>query len=337
MVSHDSGELDELCYRSLSKARSLGFRGVALSPTFYFSTKQQKIYSPKKGVRSGEISRCLDIALHQGFQIYYKPHINAPTFEPWRAYFEVIPDQTFLHAVYGEFWSWIKKNSAKIKKLSRPVHVLMATELETSVIRYPQYWLMAVKQNKMKVKQLGLDSIVSIGWVPNWGALENLKLKNCSIYSQIFNHVDYVSPTLYGDWRRGIKYPILKTKLIALRKNFLNRYSCKLNPRLPSLQSIGIAEFAVGLKMAAIHDYSKNDKLAFEKLSRQKKQTFLKQRRKIYENFFNDLNGVKFHAKNMPVILWTVGFFDPFGVSFPLDESMADSAIQLQLFRAAAR
>jgi len=332
LVSHSPGELDRVCENSLLRARRMGFRGVAISPSFFFSTQDRKLFNKWKILDRGELARCLDHALRLGFQIIYKPHINTEKFVPWRAYFEVRPDSEYEKIVFEDFWAWISKRRIQILSSKIPIHILDATELETSMVKYPDLWVEHAKNLDQKRNELNMKANIRIGLVPNWGALEDLKVGDCRSYSRMYSAFDYIAPTLYGDWRGGLEPGFLQTRLKSLRSDLRSRYGCRLAEAVvKDIEQWGIAEFATGLKFDAIHDYGSDDKKTFSNYNAKQQAQYLNKRHQFYKQFLKDLKSISFKNSTTPVIFWTVGFFDPFGVSLPVSDSVLDASLSMEL------
>lgn len=217
------------CKTQLARAKWLGFTAVSVSPAFYYVPDGTvEVTTPQT-----TFNACLDEAKSLGFDITYKPMIEAlpaghfmdakldapRTLEdslmqtpdqstaPWRAYFDFTPGRDYLSKVMDPFMTWMETNKSDLSHLK--VSIVVATELHRSIVEHGLAWnnLMTgmrtrlAKSGMAKQIEIGLDPTVFGGdpWLADY-LKRPLTATECSQYQDMLWTADFFSPSVYGDY-----------------------------------------------------------------------------------------------------------------------------------------
>jgi hypothetical protein len=228
-----TGITKEYCKRQLDRARWLGFTSVTLNPTFYIN--QDGGVRPKND--PSELQSCLDHAYALGFDVVYKPMIEAEplsnsantsianpknmeevflqTLEgnpeaPWRAKFEFSPTDDYKKKAIEPFMTWLesKKKSDQAFKSFR-ASIVVATELHRSISEYPQAWNGLMWGLRSRLESEGLKYQIEVGidpsvfgkelWLPSELKTSFTK-ESCAQYEAMLWTSDFFAPSTYGDY-----------------------------------------------------------------------------------------------------------------------------------------
>jgi hypothetical protein len=183
------------CKTQLDRARYLGFTAVSMSPSFFFQTDG----TVTPGMQTSDLLACFDYAKSLGFDIIYKPMIEAPyvppvaqasptatpipnphpgpknladalmevpnqSNAPWRAYFDFHPGADYLSKAIEPFLHWIEIN--QVHGSSEKFSLVVATEMHRSLIEYPDEWNNLMWNTQQRLKSDGLAGQVQVGLDP---------------------------------------------------------------------------------------------------------------------------------------------------------------------------
>ena len=219
------------CKTQLDRARWLGFTSVTLSPAFYLNSDGSVDATEKPGV----LEACLTYAKDRGFDIVYKPMIEArpdadsvkaesssapattladrllrtpnPVNAPWRAKFDFRPGNDYEQKVIEPFLTWME--SSQVKGTSLKASIVVATELHRSIVDYSKDWNALMWNTRKKLETDGLRAQVQIGMDPSafgghewWLPSEirrTLSKSDCEQYQAMLWTSDFYSSSMYGD------------------------------------------------------------------------------------------------------------------------------------------
>jgi hypothetical protein len=219
------------CKNQLDRARWLGFTAVSLSPTFFFNPDDSTVDA---GFVAQDLTACLSYAKDLGFDIIYKPMIEAKpgthpenkstnkgpttleqnlmqtpnqTNAPWRAKFNFRPGDDYQKKALEPFLVWLETNHTRNTALN--VSIVIATELHRSLVDHGSDWVTLIANLRQRLNSDGLADQVQIGLDPtifgedSWLADElkrQLSDDECNAYEQALNSVDFYSPSEYGNF-----------------------------------------------------------------------------------------------------------------------------------------
>jgi hypothetical protein len=226
----------DICKRQLDRARWLGFTSVSMSPAFYMN--KDGGVRPASG--AGELETCLDEAYALGFDIIYKPMIeaehssdsektsisNPKTMEevllqaiegnpeaPWRAKFEFSPTNDYKAKAIDPFVIWMEsklKSDPSFKTFRGSI--VVATELHRSISEYPKAWNNLMWGLRTRLEAEGLRYQVEVGidpttfgkelWLPSELKTSFTK-DSCADYQAMLWTADFFAPSAYGDYMAG--------------------------------------------------------------------------------------------------------------------------------------
>ncbi|CAK9249841.1 unnamed protein product [Sphagnum jensenii] len=226
----------DLCKRQLDRARWLGFTSVSMSPAFYMTSGG--------GVRPaselGELESCLNRAYELGFDIVYKPMIEAESRAnasntsishpktmqevllqaidgspeaPWRAKFEFSPTDDYKQKAIDPFMNWIESKRASDPSFKTfRGSIVVATELHRSVSEFPQAWNNLMWGLRSRLESEGLKYQIEIGidptifgkelWLPS-ELKTSFTRDSCAQYQAMLWTADFFAPSAYGDYLAG--------------------------------------------------------------------------------------------------------------------------------------
>ena len=183
------------CKTQLDRARWLGFTAVSMSPSFYFEADG----TVTPAMLTSDLLACFDYAKSLGFDIIYKPMIEAPpsppvvsaspvptpisiphpapktladalmevpdqSNAPWRAYFDFRPGDDYISKAIEPFLHWIEIN--QVHGSSQKFSMVVATEMHRSLVEYPDDWNNLMWNAQQRLKTDGLAGQVQIGLDP---------------------------------------------------------------------------------------------------------------------------------------------------------------------------
>jgi hypothetical protein len=184
------------CKSQLDRARWLGFTAVSMSPSFFFQTDG----TVTPGMKTSDLLECFDYAKSLGFDIIYKPMIEAPyvppvaqvsptptpiphphpgpknladalmetpdqTNAPWRAYFDFHPGADYTSKAIEPFLHWLEINS--VPGSSEKFSLVVANEMHRSLIEYPDEWNNLMWNTQQRLKADGFAGQVQVGIDPS--------------------------------------------------------------------------------------------------------------------------------------------------------------------------
>jgi hypothetical protein len=226
----------DICKRQLDRARWLGFTSVSINPAFNMT--------PNGGVKAvaeaGELEACLDQAYALGFDIVYKPMIEAESLSnsvntsithpktmeevllravdgspeaPWRAKFEFAPSPDYKAKAIDPFMNWIEAKKALDPAFNTfRGSVVVATELHRSISEYPEQWNNLMWGLRSRLESEGLKWQIEVGidptifgkelWLPS-ELKTNFTKETCAQYQAMLWTADFFAPSSYGDYLAG--------------------------------------------------------------------------------------------------------------------------------------
>ncbi len=318
MASYGPGSLDRQCETSLKAALSKGFTAVSLVPARVFdghTVISQGTVSPE------ELTRCLDKIWIYGFNLIYQPHLESDyLIDPkkpvvWRAEFDYPVDLNYDREFFDPVFIWLELHKDALKLGQRQVDFTIASELEKSTTKYPETWSAFVLRLHSRLSTLGLDGLVRIGFNPNWWPMPYFDGtdSNCRNFQNFVTGLDYVGPSLYGDWSRMYK----TGSGVARGRVQVDENYAELMGRLTyypaskcSVPQMRGKPFAIGeIGFGGDVNHAEQAELAMAK-----KPEFLLKRRAIYSNLL-EWARTQVGAGMSHINVWTSGVFDPVGVS----------------------
>lgn len=333
MASFETGGLDQECAGAISRAVAKGFTAITLVPARVFY-QNQVIQGPT--VSQEEIWRCLNLAWKSKLHIIYQPHlesdylINPHHPNVWRANFDFYPQDDYRKQMMDPFLTWLESNKSSILKSNRLIHITLAAELEISTTKYGAAWKALTDDTRNRLRLMGLGGRVQLGYDPNWWPMAAMKdAQGCSTFRQFIQSLDYVAPSLYGDWShirdgfgalRGAAQVNDKYAEVIGRLTHLPQTSCSV-PEMAQ-KNFSIGEFGVG---GEITETEKEDAPAM------KIPGVIGQRRDIYSNILSwaHTQPAKDQASRAVINIWTGGVFDPVGI-LPNGDTVVDDGIAQQ-------
>jgi hypothetical protein len=160
----------------LQAFRAIGFRMVAFVPNYSYVGLDE--IDTASGPDVTELAGAVEAALHDGFTVVVKPHLEPPAYQPgfdifrsendswrvacpWRGFFDLHP----MTADYREGVVFMALRALKIAldaagPSAPPVRLELGVELMNSTVYGPDEWVMLLAAAKKERHRLGLDGRV---------------------------------------------------------------------------------------------------------------------------------------------------------------------------------
>lgn len=233
MVANNSGSARKNCDQKLNRARYLGFTDFTYNPVFYYNAASGDVTS---SLDQKDIQYCLNKAQRMGFDINYKPLLEAlqpAGVEPeyrgpdqilgdhllrsalahekmqWRARFDYDPAKNFQKVVIDPFLKFLKTSKRRMLRDKTKVSIVTATELYTSVERHPEQWNRVIWNTQKKLESLGLRKQATVGIDPSIfsipfgavrGDLKTFDRSECEAFKKMLWTSDFFAFSVYGNY-----------------------------------------------------------------------------------------------------------------------------------------
>jgi len=331
-ASYRTGDLSH-CVEVVEKGLKLGFEAVAIVPSRVFVNGKIITESTQS---DEEIKQCLQIIWDHKLDLIYQPHVepekiihpDAP--DAWRGTFDFQPDDQYYNAMFNPFLEWLSTHRKQVLNAHRTIRVIVAAELERSTTKYPEKWKALTSKMRKNLDELGLSSLVKIGYNPNWSPHADFKKdeNSCTVFNQFVSSFDFVAPSFYGDWSRPFDSnhtPRGAEQVSTNREQMLEQLSNYLEAKckVPAINKLpfSIGEFGVGSEL----DHA--ERVNWKAMESKDYQT---SRRTIFKNFF-DWARLQENASGTSsgfINFWTSGLFDPFGIRSDEHTIVDDELVQ---------
>jgi len=168
------------------------------------------------------------------------------------------------------------------------------------------------------LKKLGLEEKVLLGIQANWYPAADPDSNNCADFRNWISSLDFVSPSMYGDWSKlseGINQPPNHIEEILKRLSREEKSGCQI-PEFRT-KPLGFGEVGTGGNLSHSERWDPPQP--------KDKKRWMADRRILYKNLINWLRTFT-EAQGPSINLWTSSVFDPTGINTSL-KAMPDSKI----------
>jgi hypothetical protein len=225
----------------------------------------------------------------------------------WRADFAILPDQNYVQAGYDEFLSWVERHSHEIAQGPQKVRISLETELEDSTAQHPRDWISFTNSVRARLSAVGLNAKIPLGIQPNWYPWADPGPADCSDYRTWIGSLDFLSPSMYGDWShvdQGFQQAPSRIQEVLDRLTRTG-HSCEV-PEFAS-KPYGFGEIGISAVLEHTEQWTPP--------SAGQVPTFLQQREFIYSNVLTWMKSQLDFSSAYPVInVWALGIYDPAGI-----------------------
>lgn len=217
-------DLSLMCDRVVEKAIALGAEGVALFYPVHFSGGNSKTFSMPKNPIYGkdyfyetaqapdqkEFFRCVDKILESNLKINYVPHLESISSlsssgeSEWRMYSGIPLDQYYYYYSFSPILEYLRSSKSRAK-LSERLLVTFAAEIDNMVMGHPAMANKIVQNLRSDLKSFSKKKIpIMLNTNGDFYHLWKIPQANpedisCKELGNLFDAIDYVSPSMYGD------------------------------------------------------------------------------------------------------------------------------------------
>jgi hypothetical protein len=251
--------------------------------------------------------RCLNEVWESGMGLLFMPHLEVGETlvgrgeVRWRNHFSVVPDDEYDAAMFGPFLFWLTEHARSIARSDRAVDVMLASEIDRSLSAFPRAWQELVALWRKRLQSLGLLGRVRLGLNPNWHP--HYRPADCAAAQALWSSVDFLAPSLYGDLSTVRIAADVEARRRAILEDLTGGGAAGARCRLPQLHRLAFTwgEVATGAELTHA-----------ERPVPCRSAAELTARRALVCAVMEWTRSKT--ARDLPVTLWTVGLFDPFGI-----------------------